>query len=407
VRRFGDVNPATVPNRAAYQWLGRGLEEAIRAFIGRAVDGRFALRAAMYEFAWGPVLNAFKVASDAGADVRIVYHAVRKQGDATDARNARAIDEAGITGLCEKRTHTKIAHNKFIVLLEDGKPIGVWTGSTNVTEGGIFGHANVGHRIADPRVAAAYLDYWKALQPDPERPPLRTALDPKPRFPKGLPRTDSKTTIFSPRSDLAATDWYVRLADKAHHAVFLTAAFGLTAEIGPVFEGERDYLRYLLLDLRDGKIEAMRRDPSNVVAAGGVKGHGGFRKWIADKLQRLNVNVDYVHTKFMLVDPLSEQPIVVTGSANWSDESVKLNDENMVVIRGDQRVADIYLTEFMRLFNHYRLRGRARTPRAQLSAGPSATRAPRARLHLAPDDSWAKPFYVQGSPEEKERLLFA
>jgi hypothetical protein len=226
VRRFGDVNPAAVPNGAAYQWLGRGLEEAVKAFIGRAVDGRYALRAAMYEFRWAPVLDAFKVAADAGADVRIVYHAVPKKGDSTASANRAAIEAAGIAKLCTKRVHTKIAHNKFIVLLKDGKPIEVWTGSTNITEGGIFGHANVGHRIADERVAKAYFDYWTQLEPDPERSPLRTALDPSPRFPKGLPRAGSRTTVFSPRSDLGATDWYVRLANKANRAVFLTAAFG-------------------------------------------------------------------------------------------------------------------------------------------------------------------------------------
>lgn len=32
------------------------------------------------------------------------------------------------------------------------------------------------------------------------------------------------------------------------------------------------------------------------------------------------------------------------------------NDENMLVIRGDTRVADIYLTEFMRIFSHHRFR---------------------------------------------------
>jgi phosphatidylserine/phosphatidylglycerophosphate/cardiolipin synthase-like enzyme len=404
--RFGDVDPATVPNRAAYAWLGRGLEEAIKAFIGRAVDGRYALRAAMYEFKWSPVLGAFKVAVDAGADVQILYHAVPKKGDATPAQNLAAIEAAQIGSVCTQRLNTQIAHNKFIVLLEDGRPIEVWTGSTNITEGGIFGHANVGHRIAGTRVAQAYLDYWNALAEDPERPALRTVLDAWPTYPARRPRSGSKTPIFSPRTELTSLEWYVRLADSAEQAVFLTAAFGLTDEIAPAFAGKRDYLRYLLLDLRNGKIEAMRREPSNVVAAGGLKGTGGFRKWVAKELQRLNRNVDYIHTKFMLVDPLGDEPIVVTGSANWSDESVKLNDENMLVIRGDRRVADIYLTDFMRLFNHYRLRGRARTPRAQIDPGPRAAGAARRRLHLTPDDSWAEPFYVEGSPEARERLLF-
>jgi phosphatidylserine/phosphatidylglycerophosphate/cardiolipin synthase-like enzyme len=58
---------------------------------------------------------------------------------------------------------------------------------------------------------------------------------------------------------------------------------------------------------------------------------------------------------------------VVTGSANFSKASTTENDENMIIVRGDRRVADIYLTEFNRLFNHYYFRGvteslGARTP---------------------------------------------
>ena len=56
------------------------------------------------------------------------------------------------------------------------------------------------------------------------------------------------------------------------------------------------------------------------------------------------------------MDPLSRDPIVVTGSANFSDDSTNDNDENMLIIRGEQRVADIYFTEFNRLFNHYYFR---------------------------------------------------
>ena len=37
----------------------------------------------------------------------------------------------------------------------------------------------------------------------------------------------------------------------------------------------------------------------------------------------------------MLIDPLSEYSIVITGSANFSDASTERNDENMLVIRGD------------------------------------------------------------------------
>jgi phosphatidylserine/phosphatidylglycerophosphate/cardiolipin synthase-like enzyme len=402
-RRFGDQNPLKVPNEEALRWLSRGLDEALVGFIGQAVDGRYSLRASMYEFKYPPVLEAFQVAHQAGADVRILYHGLGDVGKGDE----KAIEAARIKGLTTRRSKVNISHNKFIVLLKDGKPIQVWTGSTNITEGGVMGQANVGHAIRDSRLAERYLAYWNELEGNPSRKAIQAHNDPSPRFPKGRPR-GKLTTIFSPRSDLKSLEWYIRLADSAEQAVLLTAAFGLQEEIAPIFDGERDYLRYLLLDTEEGEIEALRRDPDNVLSAGAYLGSGEYRTWVAKALRRLNGHVDYIHTKLMLVDPLSEDPIVVTGSGNWSNESCEENDENMVVIRGDTRVADIYLTEYMRLFNHYRLRAKTKTPKDKVAPGPESPRTSnRARVRLVENDSWAQPFYVRGSPEAKERIFFS
>ena len=35
---------------------------------------------------------------------------------------------------------------------------------------------------------------------------------------------------------------------------------------------------------------------------------------------------------------------------------IKKNDENMIVVRGNTRVADIYIGEFMRLYSHHAFR---------------------------------------------------
>jgi phosphatidylserine/phosphatidylglycerophosphate/cardiolipin synthase-like enzyme len=69
--------------------------------------------------------------------------------------------------------------------------------------------------------------------------------------------------------------------------------------------------------------------------------------------------VPYIHTKYMLVDPFGPDLIIITGSANFSDASTSDNDENMLIIRGDTSVADIYVTEHFRLWNHYAFRERA------------------------------------------------
>lgn len=404
-RRFKNRAPRDVPNREAYKWLSRGLFEGLLEFVGQASDERFALRAAVYEFEYEPVVAAFREAADAGADVHLVYDAVSRASGRTKQDNEQAIEHAGLEANATPRTKTKIAHNKFVVLLRAGQPEQVWTGSTNITEGGIFGHANVGHVVRDRGVAQHYLDFWTKLAGDPPRDEVRAFTDASLDVPLKRPSVP-ETIVFSPRTRQDALDWYVRLADSAEGGVFLTAAFGLGKEIAPVFTGDRDYLRYLLLDTERGDIEAVRRDPDNRVAAGGYIGKGGWRQWIEEKTTNLNGHVDYVHLKFMLVDPLTDHPLVITGSANWSDESAKLNDENMIVVSGDTRVADIYLGEFMRLFNHFRLRGKAKSPPTQLEPGPGVTRRERQRLYLRDDDSWGQAFYEAGSPESKERILF-
>jgi hypothetical protein len=74
----------------------------------------------------------------------------------------------------------------------------------------------------------------------------------------------------------------------------------------------------------------------------------------------------YVHTKYMLVDRSAEPS---SSSARPTSRPPRRldNDENMLVIRGNAAVADIYLGEFMRLFSHYAFResltSRARRPR--------------------------------------------
>lgn len=173
VTKFGHTPPDKVPDRAAYTWLSRGLEEAMLSFIGQATSQGWGLRAAVYEFEYAPALQAFGAAADRGVDVKIVYDAVDNSTPkqpvpqpATD--NKVAIEATDIERLCTPRRNTRqIPHNKFVVLLRDGEPVEVWTGSTNVTAGGIFGHSNVGHVVRDRAVARSYLAYWQQLSGDP------------------------------------------------------------------------------------------------------------------------------------------------------------------------------------------------------------------------------------------------
>jgi hypothetical protein len=70
----------------------------------------------------------------------------------------------------------------------------------------------------------------------------------------------------------------------------------------------------------------------------------------------------------------------------------------MLIIRGNTRVADIFLGEFMRLFNHFQTRN-------VLNALSDQKREE--TEYLVPDSSWTVPYYTEGEQRYAERLLFA
>lgn len=399
VRQFGETPPSKV-GAAAWRWLSHGLFEAMKGFVESAKDGRYALRAAVYEFKHPEIVGAFAAALGRGVDVRIVYDAKEgegKPGPATvEALAAAGIPDDVVTPRAQNPSF--ISHNKFIVLLRDGEPVAVWTGSTNVTPSGIFGQWNVGHAVWDRAVAKRYLAYWGELAEDPPAKSLRAWND------EHSPIADAPVfTLFSPRGSLEALDWYAQQMREAQHAVLFTAAFGVNERFVAEMDDRPEVLRYVLMEKDKGDVTVIERNPNNRASVGSAIGRGGG-PWL-DEIDPhragLGRNVFYIHTKFMVIDPFGDSPTVISGSANFSDASTVHNDENMLVMRGDTAVADAYLGEFMRLFAHYRFR------RWVTSLRDKAPGELERLAWLSPDDSWTAEAYRPGSPAALERALFA
>jgi phosphatidylserine/phosphatidylglycerophosphate/cardiolipin synthase-like enzyme len=353
-REFGNREPDPEnPRSKEMKWLSRGLFEALVGFIGLAGEG-MGLRAALYEFHYQPVANAFAKAIEAGADVKIVYDAesdYKVENEASIATAGLDADHAVIP----RTVSEGIRHNKFIILLKGDAPVAVWTGSTNISAGGIFGHSNVGHIAWDEKVAAKYLDYWKRLADNLTPTKLRAPNKAATPTPAGKPPPNSVTPIFCPRDGKESNEtlqWYADRLDEAKEISCMTFAFNIDEVFQQVFRKENDVLRYLVKDDPLIEEESLGNDRDVIFAAGGYLGEGALANFLRERSNPLNSN-RYIHNKFMLVDPLSNDPLVVTGSANFSRPSQRINDENMLVIRGDKRVADIYFGEFMRIFDHH------------------------------------------------------
>jgi len=222
--------------------------------------------------------------------------------------------------------------------------------------------------------------------------------------------------VYSPRANIDALDWYGELAGSATSGLFMTFAFGMNDTFRQVYGKDDSILRFGLMEKewngkgKDAQIAAIRalQARSNVtIAIGNRIPLNNFDQWLQE-LDRItdHVNVQWVHLKFMLVDPLSDKPIVVTGSANFSDASTRTNDENMLVIKDNTRVADIYLGEYMRLYSHYAFR---EAVKIFLDKNPHAKPEDMKQGFLIENEDWTKTYFDPNdrSARMARRLYFA
>lgn len=402
---------ADTPDAAAARaWLSNGLEEALLAYLEQAKDDSYALHAAIYEFQKPNLLEGLKDAVNRGVDVQVVYHHRQKNAaDKTAGKNDAAIKAAKLQAVVKPRKEnpqSAIMHNKFVVLLKkSGKklvPQAVWTGSTNWTDGGIYGQLNVGHAVYEPDVAAAYEAYFQLLHADADAATMKHALASLTPVSVLLPGEHKVMPIFSPQSADTMLHLYATICENAQ-CIMVSAPFALSPIVLAALAKKRpDVMRFMLLDKEGSlgkgqEVHIIEGDPADSIAVATTLQsplHDFQSKLLEGKESYHHAGI-HIHTKIILADPFGSDPILVTGSANFSKNSTEENDSNSLIVRGHTAVADIYATEFMRMFEHYHFRA-------------SAAKAKKTKpLALVEDDSWSEPYYVKDSREERDRRMFA
>ena len=400
--KFGNERPDEMEEgkrERALKWLSKGLKEALLGFIAKAKDDSWQLRCCFYEFIFPEVLAELKAADERGADVKIIYDS-RHEADKNDA----AIRKAKLPRRLVKRRTSNPAylqHNKFMVLLKNEKPVAVWLGSTNITEKAIYGHCNVGHIIRNKEVAAKYLSYWNCLFTDPANAEAREACQ---QIQADLENVATgMTTLFSPRAKTKTLTLYSKLVSESKQLVCGMFPFSFNKSIKEAIAADTNNLKYIIMDKKGKNTTLSSNDFDNVIVYG-TAFKNGLYTWAKEKNsgEIFYNGVNFIHNKVILIDPLGEDPVVITGSANFSNNSILRNDENTVVIRGNKHVADLYFTEFARIFNHHSVRQDIQ------KLTPANTRAGRNPTHLYTDPAeWVGSFYKPNKLKQKRRKMFS
>lgn len=90
-------------------------------------------------------------------------------------------------------------------------------------------------------------------------------------------------------------------------------------------------------------------------------------KWAAEVSRGAFLNqvgFAIVHSKLIVIDPNGKNPVVLTGSHNFSGAASSKNDVNLVIIRDNAALAKAYAVNIQSVFDHYNFRAVARAMQA-------------------------------------------
>jgi phosphatidylserine/phosphatidylglycerophosphate/cardiolipin synthase-like enzyme len=432
-----DPNKTPPPAKALAlrTWLANDLETTFAA----AFDGASRAASAIYHLTdelWAiPAFKKFAQAQGAHSTA-IVYDS--HPGDAAKGKtkppspNQPAVDALGKLVDFHPRQATNIMHDKFIVTdtkSKPGTPARLLTGSANFTTEGLTEQANLLHLIDSPELAQMYDDRAQAISSDPSLAATRK-LSAGWSAPVKVGQASVRAS-FSPEASDKRTqiDTIVQAIEHAKHSVLFCLfsptdqalrdacfaagdkglmMFGLVnaisqhaAQTGEAKQKQGDKVNATQL----AAIELYHRSKSNRDVVDGryftsatVPEGFDVEMQLFPGEKRPPYPPVIIHHKFLVIDAEGTSPIVYSGSANMSNNSQHMNDENLLEIK-DPRIAAIYLAEFLRLYEHYRARALAIMSKSKGSA--------HVKLALQPDGHWADKYYVKGSPEAKARIALA
>src|SRR5437899_7372129 len=221
-------------------------------------------------------------AKKAGSAKKVAKKAVKKatKGGATTAKKVTIWDttnapaRAKLSKLMGNRLQSRmfnnsahIGHNKFAVLLDrNGKPIVVWSGSTNWTKTGLCAQSNNTIIVESDAVAKAYFDYWTRLHadklpvPKPHNKQLSCQQGPAMRKADAQP---SSTTLDKGKTKIDL--WYSPNTPKTGTPKTRTVPPDLQF-VFSLMKQAKDAIFFLVFN--PGRTDAEREDVNTVVSAG-------------------------------------------------------------------------------------------------------------------------------------------
>jgi len=398
--KMADLIAATQPPKNALRnELSGLLRPQILELLADVKNNNGEVYAALYELN-DPELKAALKALGKKCHLILANGAFSKKND-NDENEAVRAEMKGVVDLYDRLVpEGHFAHNKFLVCCDStGKPQRVLSGSTNWTMTGLCTQANNGIIVNDQKLAQDFLDEWNLLK------------QAKNSYPPTLATANSKantytvdggtiTQWFAPTSAGQDLDYARHLINSAKQGIlFLFFNPGVFVADGqpvtkwtllqnilfrhhagtPNYDGNL-YIRGVVnqeiaglttesTDKKPAKPSAHAAlDPSAATPVTLFNGgkqppqHLGYESMVPKNIKDTFHNWAteilgqgvHIHSKVIVLDPFGDNPVVMTGSHNLGFKASTKNDDNLMIIEGNRRLAAAYAANIIAIYQSYR-----------------------------------------------------
>ncbi len=290
--------------------------------IDRINVAHSSIHIASFEFDLTQVAQALIAAHNRGVDVRwVTDDEYGLEADLEPGRGQfKMLQDAGIEVRSDART--ALMHNKFWIF--DGEIL--WTGSTNITENGIFVQDNNTIVFSSPELAAIYEREFQEMW----------------------------NGQFGPKSPSQLNEQSLVLNGTPIRVIFTSEDPALEPLIVPMVSVAKSSIRFLAFSFTDFPLaDAMVKRAQQGVSVSGVidktqSGGTGSELgtlFCAGIPVRQDGNPQFMHNKIIIIDGR----YVITGSLNYSTSAEESNDENVIVIDNPD-IARLYVQDFDRVY---------------------------------------------------------
>ena len=361
-----------------------------------------------------------KLVAENAARVKVILaNSGADDGGSWDGRNAparkrlRAVLGADLQDRMFNNT-VHIGHNKFVVHLDPtGRPLAVFTGSTNWTSTGVAGQTNNALLVEDPVVAQAFLDYWQRMHDGDKLPKAKPKLSSSMNATRqgAAFRLANETPSIVPLAGGAALHtWFSPNRPERKKPTSKSHPAPVPPDLQEVYRRMRLAKEAVLflafypgqkgVDCMIGEAIDVGRKDGKLIVVGAVSSPQAMPNYLATKkdkdtgevieagdspttFEEHNVAIvraaridektllgdlgveqltarggigAIIHDKIVVIDPLSADCVVILGSHNLGFKASYSNDENMLIVTGHRDLAVAYAVHVLDVYDHYRFR---------------------------------------------------